>query len=130
MIRVLIEEGLYDKAFVEQWCLGFEEVRTEVAQWTPERTSEITDVPADLIVAAARMYARHSPARISFGVSTSQIGEGAARSALLGQAILRSISGNLDVPGGEALNDEPFEILDYLPNIGFRSLIDHPRRNA
>ena len=128
LIRVLIEEGLYDKAFVEQWCLGFEEVRTEVAEWTPERTSEITDVPADLIVAAARMYARHAPARISFGVSTSQIGEGAARSALLGQAILRSISGNLDVPGGEALNDEPFEILDYLPNIGFRSLIDHPRR--
>ena len=58
LIRVLIEEGLYDKAFVEQWCLGFEEVRAEVAEWTPERTSEITDVPAELIVAAARMYAR------------------------------------------------------------------------
>src|SRR5207245_2062395 len=82
----------------------------------------------ELIVAAARMYAQNSPARLSFGVSTSQIGEGAARSALLGQAILRAISGNLDVRGGEAFNDAPYDLLDYMPNIGWGSIIDHPAR--
>lgn len=128
MIRVLIEEDLYDKEFVERWCLGFDEVRAIAAEWTPERTSEITGVPADLIVEAARMYAANSPARLTFGVSTSQIGEGAARSALLGQAILRAISGNLDVLGGESLDDEPFELIDYMDNIGFPTLIDHPAR--
>jgi thiosulfate reductase / polysulfide reductase chain A len=128
MIRVLIEEDLYDEEFVERWCLGFDEVRAVAQEWTPERTSEVTGVPPDLMVEAARMYAGHRPARLTFGVSTAQIGEGASRSALLGQAILRAISGNLDVRGGEALNDAPYEMLDYLPNIGFPALIDHRAR--
>jgi anaerobic selenocysteine-containing dehydrogenase len=128
MIRVLIEEDLYDKEFVENWCLGFDEVRAAAAEWTPERTSEITGVPADLIVAAARMYATNRPSRVSFGVSTTQIGEGAARSALLGQAILRALTGNLDVYGGDTFADEPYEMFDFLDNIGFPLLIDHPHR--
>jgi anaerobic selenocysteine-containing dehydrogenase len=125
-IRVLIEEGLYDKEFVEKWCLGFDEVRAIAAEWTPERTSEITGVPPELIVEAARMYAQNGPARLTFGVATTQIGEGAARSALLAEAILRAISGNLDVEGGEAFNDEPFDMLDYMANIGWARFLDDP----
>ncbi len=128
MIRTIIEEGLYDKEFVENWCTGFDEVREIAREWTPERTSEITGVPAELIVEAARMYATSAPARLSFGVSTSQIGEGAARSALLCQAILRAITGNLDVLGGEVFQDEPYENLAYWDLIGFPKLIDHPQR--
>jgi anaerobic selenocysteine-containing dehydrogenase len=128
MIRTIIEEELYDKEFVANWCLGFDEVRKIAQEWTPERTSEITGLPAEQIVEAARIYAANSPARLSFGVSTSQIGEGAARSALLGQAILRAISGNLDVLGGEMLEDDPYETLDYPDLVGFPDLIDHPAR--
>lgn len=128
MIRVLIDEELFDRQFVERWCLGFDEVRQVAAEWTPERTAEVTGVEPELVVAAARLYATARPARLSFGVSTSQIGEGAARSALLGQAILRAITGNLDVEGGETFNDEPYEQIDYLANIGFEALVDHPAR--
>ena len=128
MIRTIIEEGLYDKEFVENWCTGFEAVREIAREWTPQRTSEITGVPAELIVEAARMYATNAPARLSFGVSTSQIGEGAARSALLCQAILRAITGNLDVPGGEVFQDEPYENLAYWDLVDFTGLIDHPSR--
>lgn len=128
MIRTIIEEGLYDKEFVENWCLGFDEVREIAQEWSPERTSEITGVPAQLIVEAARIYATTKPARLSFGVSTSQIGEGAARSALLGQSILRAITGNLDVLGGEMLQDEAYENLAYWDLIDFTRLIDHPAR--
>jgi anaerobic selenocysteine-containing dehydrogenase len=128
MIRVIIEEGLYDKDFVENWCLGFDEVRAIAKEWTPERTSEITGVPAEFMVEAARIYATSKPARLSFGVSTSQIGEGAARSALLCQSILRAITGNLDVLGGEALEDDAYENLAYWDLIDFTKLIDHPAR--
>lgn len=128
MIRIIIEEKLYDEEFVENWCLGFDEVSEIAREWTPERTSEITGVPADLIVQAARLYATIKPARLSFGVSTSQIGEGAARSALLSQSILRAITGNLDVAGGEVLNDDHYETLDYMGLIGFPDLVDHPAR--
>jgi anaerobic selenocysteine-containing dehydrogenase len=128
MIHVLIEESLYDRAFVEQWCLGFDDVRAIAAEWTPERAADITGLAPELIVDAARMYGRNRPARLSFGVSTSQIGEGASRSALLGQSILRAITGNLDVEGGESFNDDPYELLDYTSNIGFANLMDHPAR--
>jgi thiosulfate reductase/polysulfide reductase chain A len=129
LIHVMIEEDLYDKAFVEEWCLGFDEVRREAAEWTPERTEEITGVPAALIVEAARMYATNRPGRIAFGVAPTQLGEGAARSALLGRAILRAISGNLDVPGGEPLgNPYDTENFAWLQNVGFERLIDHPLR--
>jgi anaerobic selenocysteine-containing dehydrogenase len=74
------------------------------------------------------MYATNKPARLSFGVSTSQIGEGAARSALLCQGILRAITGNLDVPGGETLEDGPYETLDYPSLVDFSKLLDHPER--
>jgi thiosulfate reductase / polysulfide reductase chain A len=128
MIRVLIEEDLYDRDFVENWCLGFDEVRAIADEWTPERSADITGLAPEAIVEAARMYALHRPARLSFGVSTSQIGEGASRSALLGQSILRAISGNLDVEGGESFNDDPYELMDYMSNIGFPKLINHPAR--
>ena len=105
LIHVMIAEDIYDKAFVDEWCLGFDEVKAAAAEWTPERTEEITGVSADLVVAAARMYATNTPGRIAFGVAPTQLGEGASRSAVLGRAILRSISGNLDVPGGEPLGN-------------------------
>jgi len=129
LVHVLIAEELYDKEFVERWCLGFDQVREIAAEWTPERTCEVTGVDAELIVAAARMYAENRPGRIAFGVAPTQLGEGAARSALLGRAILRAISGNLDVPGGEPLGN-PYDESQYAwyENIGFDRLVDHPLR--
>jgi anaerobic selenocysteine-containing dehydrogenase len=86
-------------------------------------------VPAELVVEAARMYATNRPGRIAFGVAPTQLGEGAARSALLGRAILRAISGNLDVPGGEPLgNPYDAESFAWLQNVGFERLVDHPLR--
>lgn len=55
MIRVLIKEGLYNREFVEKWCHGFEELAAYCETFTPEKTEEITGVPAADIVAAARM---------------------------------------------------------------------------
>ncbi len=31
IIRVLVKENLYDKAFVDKWCHGFEELKTIVS---------------------------------------------------------------------------------------------------
>ncbi|MEU3273103.1 molybdopterin-dependent oxidoreductase [Saccharomonospora sp. NPDC006951] len=129
MIHVMIRDGIYDKEFVEQWCTGFDEVEAEAAKWTPERTEEITGVPADDVVTAAHMYATLGPARLSFGVAATQLGEGASRSAVLGRSILRAISGNLDRPGGEPLGN-PYDpdTFSWLPNINFEKLVDHPLR--
>lgn len=128
LIHVMIAEDLYDHDFVDNWTIGFDEVAAEAAHWTPERTEEITGVPAHLVVEAARMYATNGPARLAFGVAPTQLGEGASRSALLGRAILRAISGNLDVPGGEPLGNPYDDNFAWLETVGFDRLVDHPLR--
>ncbi len=61
MANVIISEGLYDKDFVNNWTEGFEQYKAMVAEFTPEKTASITGVPAEKIIAAARMYATNKP---------------------------------------------------------------------
>ena len=58
MARVVLEEGLWDEAFVEARTEGFGEWRASVEEYTPERVEELSGVPAAQLVAAARLYAR------------------------------------------------------------------------
>lgn len=55
--NVIIAEDLYNHEFVENWTEGFEAYSEYVSSFTPERTEEITGVPADKIVEAARLWA-------------------------------------------------------------------------
>lgn len=98
IIRVLVKENLYDKAFVDKWCHGFEELKNYCESFTPERTEEITGVPAQKIIDAARMYA-DGPG--SFSLTSQSLthntnGVNNARALLLIPCIL----GYIDVPGG------------------------------
>jgi len=54
---VIIAEGLEDREFIEKYTLGYEEYKDYVKDFTPERTSEITGVPADKIIEAAHILA-------------------------------------------------------------------------
>jgi len=102
-IRLIIAEDLYDHEFVSNWTVGFEELKAEVEAYTPEKVSEITSVPADLVVESARMYATSRPAVIPFGLGLDKQGINATQCAR-GRAIIRAITGNLEVPGGEVFS--------------------------
>ena len=99
MINVIIKEELYDKDFVEKWCFGFDKLAKHVENYTPEAVEKITWVPADKTRAAARMYATNKPAMIEdyVGISEMHDGWGAHRCC----SILRAITGNLDIKGGD-----------------------------
>ena len=64
MANVIIGEGLYDREFVQNYTLGFEEYCAYVAQFTPRAAEEITGVHADQIIEAARLYATTKPASL------------------------------------------------------------------
>ena len=49
MLNVIIEEKLYDKEFLEKFCMGFTELTEHVKQFTPEKMSEITWVPGQVL---------------------------------------------------------------------------------
>ncbi|MGD9826034.1 molybdopterin-containing oxidoreductase family protein [Desulfobacter sp.] len=102
-IRLIIEEGLYDKEFVNKWTVGFEDLKAAAAGYPPEKVSEITGIPQALVVKAARMYAAAKPAIMPWGYGLDKQGINATQCARA-RAILRAITGNLEVPGGETLS--------------------------
>ena len=101
-INVIIEEGLYDKDFVENWTFGFDELRARAAEYTPEKVAEITWVPADVIRASARMYATNGPAGFHWGCATDMFGLNSIR-VEQARICLRALTGNLAVGGGEVI---------------------------
>ena len=101
MINIIISEGLYDKEFVDKWCYGFDKLAERAKEYPVDRVADITWVPAEKIVAAARMYATNKPAFIEHGVALDQLpGQIETINARL---ILTAITGNFDIRGGERL---------------------------
>lgn len=96
--HVLFEEGLYNKDFCDKWVHGVEEYRNYCKDFTPEKTQELTGVPAELVVKAARLYAQGpgSFAMTSQSLSHTRNGVNNARALLNIPAIL----GFVDIPGG------------------------------
>lgn len=111
-LNVIIEEELYDKEFADKWCYGFDKLKDRVREYPPEKVSDITGLSEELIINSARMYANNKPAMIAYGLSTDQIGRNSSQ-AIRAKAILRAITGNLDVEGGEILGfpDEQGKII-------------------
>ncbi len=99
MASIIIEEGLYDREFIEKWTAGFEEYRAYVQKFTPAKTEEITGVSAALISKAARLFASSKPAALMSGPNSSThqtngIQNHRALTALIG------LTGNFDRNGG------------------------------
>ncbi|MEM6710364.1 MAG: molybdopterin-dependent oxidoreductase [Pseudomonadota bacterium] len=100
-LSVFFNEGLYDAAFVRDWCTGFEELKARVNEYPLERVEAITGVDRNLIAAAARTYATADGAIIPWTPITDQ--QVSSTSAIRLHSILRAVTGNLDVVGGETL---------------------------
>lgn len=94
--HVIIEENLYDQAFVAQRTEGFEEYRKIVAGYTPESVEEITGLKAADIRTAARLYANAKTATILWGMGVTQFYQGVETVRSLTSLAL--MTGNLGKP--------------------------------
>ncbi len=120
-LNVIINEELYDKAFVRDWTVGFEQLAERVRQYPLDRVSQITGVDAELIAKAARMYATSGVSSIPWTPITDQ--QVSSTSAIRLQCMLRAITGNLDVKGGDTFvgfnpavrSDSEIEAHEVLP---------------
>jgi formate dehydrogenase alpha subunit len=76
MIRQIIEDGDIKEKFILNRVKGgmesFNELKEMVEKYTPEVVEYITNIPAEKIVEAARMYARSETAMIATGMGMSQ----------------------------------------------------------
>jgi anaerobic selenocysteine-containing dehydrogenase len=99
MANVIIAENLYDKEFVDKWCYGFEELKKLVKEYNPQKVAQITNLPADLIIKAARLYAANRPACFVEGLGVENQ-QGNAR-AFHARWVLSGLTGNIGVEGGD-----------------------------
>jgi len=61
MINVVINEELYDKQFIAEQTVGFDELKERVQKYTPEWAEPITEVPAAAIRRIAHEMAEKAP---------------------------------------------------------------------
>jgi anaerobic selenocysteine-containing dehydrogenase len=105
MLKVIIDEKLYDSEFVENYVHGWQPFVKRVNEYPPDKVAKITWIPKDKIVQAARLFATTKPAAIQWGVAIEQqINCADNNRALLA---LMGITGNIDVPGGQVLFKTP-----------------------
>jgi len=130
LMHIIIREGWHDDAFIDERTEGFEGLRETVASYTPERTSEITGIPAEDIEKAARMMAENRPGALLYamGITQHTVGVGNVMSC----ANLQMVLGNMGIPGGGVNplrgqnNVQGACDLGSLPNVypGYQSVTD------
>ncbi len=134
MVNIIIEEGLYDKDFVEQRTEGFEEMKESAKEFSPERVEEITGIAADDLKRAARIFANAEKGSILFSMGITQHSTGTDN--VMSLANLAMLTGNV---GRESTGVNPLRgqnnvqgacDLGALPNVypGYQSVEDPEMR--
>jgi formate dehydrogenase alpha subunit len=96
MAKVIIDEGLADKAFIGASTEGFDAFKDSVKGFDTASVEKITGVPAADIVAAARMWASFKPGMIFYGEGVNGKNNADAVNALAGLAMM---TGNVGKAG-------------------------------
>lgn len=64
MIHVLVRDGLVDRAWVDEHTVGFDDLATHVAEWTPARAAAICGLDVEVVENLARDWGTIRPAAI------------------------------------------------------------------
>jgi anaerobic selenocysteine-containing dehydrogenase len=119
MLKVIVERELYDEEFVRTWCIGFDALQDHLTHYNLEELATVTGIPATTITAAAETFATERPSSIFDGNGLDQHLNVVQTVRAL--CILRAITGNIDVEGGEVFPDtlsrkaRDIRLVDRLP---------------
>lgn len=97
LAHIVLKEGLEDKEFIANRTEGFDEWRKTVETYTPARVSEITGIPIEELVIAARLYGGTKPGTICYAMGITQHTVG--HNNVLAVANLAMLTGNIGKPG-------------------------------
>jgi anaerobic selenocysteine-containing dehydrogenase len=131
LMRVIIEEGLYDRDYVDQHTHGFAQLREHVQPYTPQHVAGLTGVAAADVERLAREYASNTPAviRLNYGVQRSQNGGAAARAVCMLPALIgawKHLGGGLQLSTSGAF---PFNTAALeRPDLMMASPLERPAR--
>ncbi len=97
LIHTIIEEGLYDRQYVQAHTEDFEALREHIRDYSPEKMAPICGVDAQTLRYVARTYARAEAAIIFWGMGISQHTHGTDNARCL--IALALITGQVGRPG-------------------------------
>ena len=72
MLHTIVEEGLYDRQYLQAHAEGFEALTARIKAYPPEKMAAVCGVPAATIREVARLYARSRASIIFWGMGISQ----------------------------------------------------------
>lgn len=96
MMRVIVEKGLMDPAFISQRTENFDAFRASLDKFDLEFVERTTRVPRDQIIAAAHLYATTKPASIIYAMGITQHSHGTDN--VLACSNLAMLTGNIGKP--------------------------------
>src|SRR5580692_9133376 len=97
LLHTIIEEGLYDRQYVQAHTEDFEKLREHIRDYSPEKMAPICGIDAETLRYVARTYARAEAAIIFWGMGISQHTHGTDNSRCL--IALSLITGQVGRPG-------------------------------
>jgi predicted molibdopterin-dependent oxidoreductase YjgC len=93
LAHVIIKEGLADWEYIEKRTQGFQHLKKMVEKYTPEYVSELTGVPSEKIITAARLFAKADVGSIFYCMGVTQHTSGTEN--VLALTNLSLLTGNL-----------------------------------
>ncbi|NQV46561.1 MAG: molybdopterin-dependent oxidoreductase [Rhodospirillaceae bacterium] len=94
----VFENGWEDKEFIRQRTYGMDEIRAEVAKWTPEETELVTGVPGSQLKRVARLMAKNRPGTVVWCMGGTQHHTG--NNNTRAYCVMQLALGNMGVAGG------------------------------
>ena len=96
MMRVIVDEGLFDSSFIEERCENFAQFRDSLKAFNLDFVARTTGVSQDKIAEAARIFAQNSPATILYAMGITQHSHGTDN--VIATANLAMLTGNIGKP--------------------------------
>jgi len=97
LMHVIVTEGLVDETFIAERTIGYEELRRNVAGYSPEAMAPICGIDAETLRYVARLYATSKGSMILWGMGVSQHVHGTDNARCL--IALALMTGQIGRPG-------------------------------
>ncbi len=94
----IFDNGWEDRQFIQNRVWGMDQIRAEVAQWTPEETERVTGVPGSQLKRVARILAENRPGTLIWCMGGTQHTTG--NNNTRAYCILQLALGNMGKAGG------------------------------
>lgn len=77
--KILLDEEIYDKEYVEKYCMGLDELKKAADEWPAKRVAETCDCTVEELQTFARTYADAETSIIQMGMQVNRDSNGGSK---------------------------------------------------